>query len=254
MNQHLSSASLKSLAKGQLLGKYGTVIGAMILMQLCTLPISASISFLVGTNTIAGVLLYSAAQFLLQLFIGFFLAGEAYIYLKIACGQRPEINDLFHCFKGDAAKIVKLQAVLSGVSILSSLPALIIETIVLQSLSLLNTEAILTGNFPVNPTLFLLYVIFYLIGNIVTIYIGLMLSQVFYMMLDFPEYSASQLFKMSIRLMNGNKGRLFYIQISFIPLILLCLLSCGIALLWVYPYMKATYANFYLDLIRKKDL
>ena len=28
MKEHLSSASLKSLAKGQLLGKYGTVIGA----------------------------------------------------------------------------------------------------------------------------------------------------------------------------------------------------------------------------------
>lgn len=253
MNQYLSSASLKTLAKGQLLGKYGTVVSAMILMQLCTLPISLAISFLIGTNSVISVFVYSAAQFLLQLFTGFFLAGQSFIYLKIACGQPPEIGDLFHCFKGDTSKVLHLQAILGGVSVLSSLPALIIGVFTNQSIQLLSAEAVSAGDIPVNPVLFLVYVIFYIAGTIVSIYVSLMLSQVFYMMLDFPEYPASQLLKMSIRLMKGSKGRLFYIQLSFIPLMLLSVLSCGIALLWVYPYMQATYANFYLDLIKKKN-
>lgn len=253
MNQYLSSASLKTLAKGQLLGKYGTVIGATILMQLCTLPISMAISFLIGTDTVISVLIYSIAYFLFQLFIGFFLAGQSFIYLKAACGQRPEISDLFHCFKGDTSKVIHLQAVLGGVSVLCSLPAMIIGVFTNQSLQFLSTDEISAGIIPVNPTLFLIYVIFYLAGTIVSIYVNLMLSQAFYMMLDFPEYTASQLLKMSIRLMKGSKGRLFYIQLSFIPLILLSFLSCGISLLWVHPYMQATYANFYLDLIKKKN-
>lgn len=253
MNHYLSSASLKTLAKGQLLGKYGTVTGAMILMQLCTLPLSMAVSFLIGTDTVVGVLMYSIAYFLILLFMGLFLAGQTFIYLKAACGQKPEINDLFHCFKGDTSRVLQLQAVLSGVSILCSLPAMIVGVFTNQSLTLLGTDAVSAGMLPVNPTLFLIYVIFYLAGTIISIYVSLMLSQVFYLMLDFPEYTASQLLKMSIRLMKGSKGRLFYIQLSFLPLILLSFLSCGIALLWIYPYMQATYANFYLDLIKKKN-
>lgn len=253
MNQHLSSASLKTLAKGQLLGKYGTTVGATVLMQLCTLPVSLAISFLIGTDTVISVFIYSAAQFLLQLFIGFFHAGQSFIYLKIACNQRPQISDLFHGFKYDTSKVLHLQTILGGVSVLSTLPASVAGVFLSRSMQRLVTDALAAGNLPVDPALFLLYVILYLAGTIVLIYVSLMLSQVFYMMLDFPEYSASQLMKMSIRLMEGNKGRLFYIRLSFVPLVLLSFLSCGIALLWIYPYMEATYANFYLDLIKKKN-
>lgn len=252
MNQHLSSASLKVLAKGQLLGKYGTVIGTTVLRWLCILPISMAISFLIGTDTIISVLLSCAAQFLLQLLAGFFLAGEAYVYLKTACGQRPAVNDLFHCFGGDLTKVLQLQAVLAGASLLCSLPAMILGVFALRSLLLLTEEELFTGNISGNAALFLVYIIVYLAGAAVSLYIGLMLSQVYYLMLDFPEYSAPDLLKMSIRLMKGNKGRLFYIQLSFIPLLLLSGLSCGIALLWIHPYRQAVYANFYLDLIRKK--
>lgn len=253
MNQYLSSASLKTLAKGQLLGKYGTTVGAMILMQLCTLPISLAISFLIGTDTVISVFVYSAAQFLLQLFIGFFHAGQSFIYLKIACGQYPQISDLFHGFRCDTSKVLHLQAILGGASVLSTLPASVAGVFLGHSVLLLDTDALTTGEFPVDSALFLLYVILYLAGTIVLIYVSLMLSQVFYLMLDFPEYSASQLLKMSIWLMKGNKGRLFYIRLSFVPLVLFSFFSCGIALLWIYPYMQAAYANFYLDLIKKKQ-
>ncbi|MGN0364566.1 MAG: DUF975 family protein [Suilimivivens sp.] len=253
MNQYLSSASLKSLAKGQLLGKYPPLIGALVLMQLCTAPLSLSISFLIGTDSIIGVLIYSAALFLLQLFVGFFIAGEAYIYLKTACGQRPTVADLFHCFRGDTSKVVYLQAILGGVSVLCSLPAMIIQIYLLQSINLSEIDALTEGTLPFNAVLFLAYVIVTIVGLAINIIIDLMLSQVFYLMLDFPGYSASQLLKMSVRLMKGNKGRLFYIQLSFVPLLLLSLLSCGIAVLWIHPYMQATYANFYLDLIKKKS-
>ena len=47
-----------------------------------------------------------------------------------------------------------------------------------------------------------------------------------------------------------HKGRFFYLCVSFIPLLLLSFLSSGLALLWVLPYMAATEAEFFLDLIR----
>lgn len=253
MNQYLPSASLKTQAKGQLLGKYPPLIGALILMQLCTAPISLSISFLIGTDSVIGMIIYSIAIFLFQLFVGFFTAGEAYLYLKTACGQTPAVPDLFHCFHGDTSKVVYLQAVMAGISVLCSLPTMITNFFLLKSLNLSDLESLSEGTLPFNATLFLVYVIVAILGVAISIFINLMLSQAFYLMLDFPEYPASQLLKMSIRLMRGNKGRLFYIQLSFVPLLLLSLLSCGIALLWIHPYMQATYANFYLDLIKKKN-
>ena len=91
------------------------------------------------------------------------------------------------------------------------------------------------------------------LDRLVVFFFTLLFSQIYYLMFDFPEYSESQLFKMSMQLIKGHKARLFYIELSFLPLMILCVMSCGIGFLWLLPYMEATYANFYLDLIRKQS-
>ncbi|MDE7249064.1 MAG: DUF975 family protein, partial [Lachnospiraceae bacterium] len=89
-------------------------------------------------------------------------------------------------------------------------------------------------------------------GRFIQIFVNLLLSQIYYLMLDFPEYSGSELLRLAPKLIKGHKARLLYIMVSFFPLILLCVLSCGIGYLWVYPYIQTTYANFYLDLVQKR--
>lgn len=252
MNQYLSSVSLKSLAKGQLLGKYGTVVGILLLQLLCTAPINLAISTLIGTNSLFSILLYSIAQFLFGLFVGYFFAGQNYVYLKIACNQMPMASDLFYFFREDASKVLYIQVILSGVSTLCSLPFLITGHYV-NSMLELASSTLATDEFAINGPLFLANAILYVAGNAVIIYVRYILfSQVFYLMLDFPDYPAPQLLKMSVQLIKGNRARLFYLLVSFVPLLLLSVFSCGIALLWIQPYMQATYANFYLDLIKKK--
>lgn len=250
MDQFLSSASLKSMARGQLLGKYGTLIGAYLLHFLCVVPVTMVASSVIGTNSIGSILIYCIASFLISLLGGFFLAGESFIYLKVACGQIPAVSDLFHCFQGDQAKVIHIQSILAAASILSSLPSMIVGSFMGRSMVslMLGTPSADAG---ANASLFLLYAVFYVAGTAVTVFVGLLLSQAYYLMLDFPEYTAPQLVKMSIRLMKGHKGRLFYIQLSFFPLLMLSMFSCGIGLLWLLPYMDATSANFYLDLIKK---
>lgn len=246
MNQYLSSVSLKSLAKGQLLGKYGTVIGAFMLQLICTLPISMAISFSIGTNSLLRIIFFSFAVFLYSVFSGYFIAGQAYIYLKLSCNQTPLISDLFHFFKEDPSKILGIQAVLAGVSVVVSLPALIAG-------HYMNSSSITASDALPNAPLLLLFAVLYIAASVIDIFVRrILFSQIFYLMLDFPDYSVSQLLKMSIQLIKGSKGRLLYLLISFIPLILLGVFSFGIAFLWLYPYMQATYANFYLDLVKKK--
>lgn len=250
MNNYLSSASLKAQARGQLLGKYKMVVLIYLIHLILTVPLALAISAFIGTNSLGAIFIFCVANFLFDLFTGFFTAGEAYVYLKAACNQMPSAGDLFHCFKEDSQKVIYIQAVLAAISMASSLPALIAgHYMTLSFLGLLSGN--LSGNTG-SAALFLVYTILYLMGAAVDIFAKLLFSQAYYLMLDFPDYSPSQLLAMSVQLMKGSKGRLFYIQLSFLPLLFLGMLSFGIALLWLLPYMEAVSANFYLDLIKKK--
>ena len=57
----------------------------------------------------------------------------------------------------------------------------------------------------------------------------------------------------SRRLMDGHKGRLFTLDLSFIGWHILAILSLGIGYIWLTPYINATKAAFYQDLIENRD-
>ncbi|MDR1521524.1 MAG: DUF975 family protein [Streptococcaceae bacterium] len=56
----------------------------------------------------------------------------------------------------------------------------------------------------------------------------------------------------SRKLMHRHKFRLFLLDISFLPWYLLIALTGGLALFWVLPYILATKAAFYGNLIKQK--
>jgi uncharacterized membrane protein len=69
-----------------------------------------------------------------------------------------------------------------------------------------------------------------------------------YILLDRPELSATDAIKESEKMMNGHKMELFILDLSFIGWILLSMLTCGVLVLYVEPYMMATKSAFYLEL------
>lgn len=73
-------------------------------------------------------------------------------------------------------------------------------------------------------------------------------SQAVYLYIDDPHMKVMDALRESKEMMRGNKGRLFYLIISFIGLLLLSVLSCYIGLLWIAPYMNTTLTLFYMDL------
>lgn len=237
MNEYLSSASLKSLAKGQLLGKYGTLICVYLIHLGSIMFISFASTAMINTTTVIGNITFYATTFLINLLTGLFLYGEAYIFLKIACNQQVNVSDLFYGFQNTPDKIIKVQLPFAVVSLICSLPDLLNQQVMMQ---------------PENSFLFLAYVVLLIITTTISVIFSLNFSQCYYLMLDFPQYSPKELFHHSRLIMKGNKGRLFYIELSFLPLLCLGLCSCCITSLWVLPYMDAVKANFYLDLIKKK--
>ena len=67
----------------------------------------------------------------------------------------------------------------------------------------------------------------------------------YYIILDDPDISCMDAIKLSKELMNGYKKDLFILDLSFILWIIASILTCGLLLLYVIPYMAITEANFY---------
>jgi len=70
-------------------------------------------------------------------------------------------------------------------------------------------------------------------------------SQSFYILANNPNMTAREALKESMKIMNGHKWEYFVLELSFILWILLVMVTFGIALIYVYPYMEATLANYY---------
>lgn len=75
---------------------------------------------------------------------------------------------------------------------------------------------------------------------------GLSNSMTYFIMADDPQMDANEARKLSIKMMENHKWRLFCLLCSFIGWLLLCLLTLGILGLWIRPYMGTAQAEFYL--------
>lgn len=73
-------------------------------------------------------------------------------------------------------------------------------------------------------------------------------SMAFYILAENPDMSPMEALNESKRMMDGHKWEYFVLSLSFILWILLSYVTCGIALIYVIPYMETTITLFYLNL------
>ena len=87
------------------------------------------------------------------------------------------------------------------------------------------------------------------IGAIIVNY---MYSMVPYLLHDYPELTPREAMKISREMMSGQKWNLFVLDLTFIGWILLSILTAGIGMIFVEPYMSTTRAAYYEDLKNEK--
>ena len=237
MNTNLSSVVLKDKAKEKLTGHYGFLIGISVLLGFISFFISFFILILIPTTTIASMIIAECMTFIISVFIGVFTVGISLIYLKLASGNTASFSDLFYGFNNNIQRSLAISLVVNAVSMIPT----IAYTIPYQLFLHTGQEIYL---FLMLPCLAIALVIF--------VPLSLGLSQSFYLLLDFPSKSASDILSLSFKVMKGHKARLFYIEISFIPLILLGTISC-IGMLWISPYIKMTLTNFFFDIMKTEQ-
>ncbi len=230
-----TSAQLKTKARNQLTGKYSGAILLLVIIDAISFVASGILSMLLpSSGSIVSYIIRLAATFIVSTFIQVLQIGVVLYFLKIACGQAPSLQDLFYGFKHNLEKHLIISLIMTVISFVYQLSS---EIPLEMYLSTLDITYLLVG-----LPIMLVFMVAY-------IYLSLLFAQVYYLLLDFPNYTVKQLFAKSIQLMKGNMWRLFHLEFSFLPLILLSFLTCGIGLLWLMPYMHMASTNFYLDLM-----
>lgn len=235
MSSYTSGAELKDMAKCNLERKYGVSI--LVLLTVAILENSATLflSQIIPAGTFAQFIIYSLCSFLLSAFLGIFKLGTCLFFLNMACGQPYKLDQLFYGFQNNASAAFTVSLVQGLLSLISTLPFRILLRLYVES-----------GN--IDYLWFSL--IAFAVGFVIQYPISLALSQSFYLLLDFPEYTGKQALAASCKIMKKHMWRLFCLQLSFLPLMFICILTFSIGFLWLVPYMNMTYTLFFLDIMK----
>lgn len=248
MKQYKKTYELKNAAKDALEEKYG---GAILVVLLSGL-ISESLRFfiqVIGDATTATIysrsgspgaamamaLFFDAVLLGTSIMMGVMNAGIALYFLNIACGGPFSIQNLFYGFQTDSKKALVISAAMT----------------LNQALCLWPGQYLFQYYQSVREPRWLLWAALLLFAGVciyIPVSLGIALS--FYLMLDFPQMSGKETLALCWRVMRGHRKRLFALDLSFLPLMLLCVLSFGIGFLWLIPHMQMTYTYFFLDLMK----
>lgn len=253
MIQYASRAELKEKARDQMAGRYGNAILLSICRGLIVFSLSFTINMIfttiVAVRTLMGgsadtslteYLLLTGCTTLVSIFTGVFQTGITLFFLNSACNRPASIANLFYGFKYLFKKSLGISAVMVLLNTLCTLPYDICYFL------------LRAGKGFDSVTMAVLCIALMVVGMCIYIPLSLGLSQSYYLLLDFPQYSATELMKLSFHITKGHKWELFCLQLSFLPMGLLCLLSFGVGTLWLVPYMSMANTLYFLDLMQNR--
>ena len=221
-----SSTELKDMAKERLTGHYGLLIGALCLISGTSLIVSLLLEVAFAGNSICTVIV--------SLLLTIFTTGYIKMLLNISRGQNALLGDLAYGFSHQPDRVILLVILTELIAAACVLPGI-----------LLLIFGVLANFLPVT----VIGILVLLGGCILAFCLLLSYSQVYCLYLDAPEKGVIQLMRESRHLMKGHKIRLFYLDISFLGLILLSALTCFLGMFWLMPYMGMTSIQFYRNLL-----
>lgn len=76
-------------------------------------------------------------------------------------------------------------------------------------------------------------------------------SQIYYLIVEYPNLSVTKAMKISILITKGHKGDLFAMYLSFIGWALLASIPLGFGFIFLQPYQEMTFVNAYHALLKE---
>lgn len=251
---------------------WGLILGTLILKFTITFIVSNITSVLAPIDTMIGLIISFILMFLVDAAASILSVGASLVFLKVACNMRTSIDDLFCGFRENTANILKIGTVIALIESICSIPPTIASmqySNIVNSLpifkeadaytmgpflmgDIINSDELIEA-YSVLSSASLRLIVIALVCTLISLVLTLPFFPAFFMLLDFPGWSATNILKMSFDVMHGNKMRLFALYLSFIPAYLLGFFTCGLSLIWVIPHLHMTLANFYLDLMAVRN-
>jgi uncharacterized membrane protein len=261
----LRSSYLKQLSRQALSGHYGTMIGISLLLAVFSIAISYTFSFMgnqlfllcsIAFETNSVFLRYGLTfvlNFMGSLLSCLFTVGSAHAYVQLLYGQPVHVSMLFDGFRTHPDRIILSNIPLILITLVLSIPANIYSEMYLdfaqeymEAMGSLGTSGSLE-TLPVMSNSMLLMALLATAASIALLFAVLPFAMMDYLLAEMEKVSPKDIIRTSFAMMKGHKMRYLGLILSFLGWILLGVVTCGIAFLWVMPYMETTQAAFYLD-------
>jgi uncharacterized membrane protein len=272
-SQYKSNAELKFLARTQTSHYMGILIGTVLLNTIISYAVIDIVSMLIPSTTTIGYILNYIFVFIVEVLVSVLDVGVAFIFMKSACNMKSNIKDLFFGYQHHFVRAIKIGLILVAINSICMIP---VEIATIQFSDILDNNvffnsyatggigSLMTGevsadtydmleSYNIFTNSAMKYYVIMFVCSIISFVLTLPFFPAYYMLLDFPNQSVTEILKKCFDVMHGNKFRLFMMYFSFVPLMFLSVFTCGIALIWVLPYMKMTAANFYLDMMSVRN-
>ena len=243
-------ADLKNSAKNFLAGKYqvatmtflfyftiNLLFGRFSYSLMESISLTARQFFQVSENDIVVLIFNVIVRFVITIMQNIVQIGLCLFFLNLACGRRFNAFDLLYGFSHHFERNFCLAGLITLLNYVCLLPANIFLDCYENNVPLSRETLYLMAGLQV--VLFLGYYV-----------LSLALSQIYYIALDHPELSVLEILQHSFKLMKGQKLRLFLLDLSFLPLLLLIIPTFGLGVFWILPYQNMTRSLFFLDLMQ----
>ncbi|MCH5280420.1 MAG: DUF975 family protein [Lachnospiraceae bacterium] len=233
------SPRLKAAAREHLEGRYVTIILAYVIANMLTNLPSLFFSETFNTSTLPGYALNTFANLVLGFFSAIFLVGQNHICLQCIRGaETVPLSEMWYGFRGRADEIITTYFLYLIRYLATGLPFAAMAVCYIRS-----GYSLWFGILSLITLAFMM---------IMWLKISLDYGILLFLFIDRTDLSPSDTLAECKKMMLGNRKQLLYLHFSFAGMFLLVFLSFGIAMFWLYPYMRMTYGEFYCHLAGEK--
>lgn len=244
------NSELRARARNSLEGNWWLAAGFTFLFYLVSTSLAFLMLFVVMLFPIPII-----SNLVQNLFTGPLNLGRTSFYMSLSRNWAAQLEQLFDGFKlfGSGFLIWFLSALYVGIlTSIAAIPLVFVAVLLIGAhISQFYDPEAFDPDMLTTRTAILL-VLTLIPPIVVAIFTGLQISQAYFIKLDRPELGALESLQRSATLMRGNKWKAFCLGLSFIGWIILTILTFGLGLLLLEPYMRTTYAHFYNDLLEPR--
>lgn len=230
---------LKRIARGNLTGNYMEFIRTFVFCNIITSLIEMPFSMMTNEAQFSTQnIIYYVAVILISIASVVLTAGQYRMHLSVARSGKAHPADLFFPVKYHADRFIFTELILFGISLVAMIP-------MIGGVILVYTQT--------DSKYYVGALILALVSLVMTAYLSLTFDLVYCVLNDNEDLGMMKALKFTKELVTTHRRRYLYLQLSFLPMLLLVGLSFGTAIFWVQPYMTQTITLFYLDVKGELD-